>query len=217
MDVVKDAIGHDDQMPAMYNYDEGTFVAIIAAGDEGNRNVVMYPCRGHRQMNFACAVPDTSLRNPSQLEYSWNAKGSADELLEGIQGFPEWLKRVFRRVRDQEPLPTYVKGRTMLIGDAAHAMVPYQGQGANQALEDVEGLDVLLADVTDRDGIPGLLCTWDSVRRPRASEIQRSSRASQAKIASRSASDAILSVKPYMSIKEAVAQLQGQQSGKIVA
>lgn len=105
----------------------------------------------------------------------------------------------------------------MLIGDAAHAMVPYQGQGANQALEDVEGLDVLLADVTDRDGIPGLLCTWDSVRRPRASEIQRSSRASQAKIASRSASDAILSVKPYMSIKEALAQLQGQQSGKIVA
>ncbi|KAF1960290.1 hypothetical protein CC80DRAFT_590572 [Byssothecium circinans] len=61
------------------------------------------------------------------------------------------------QVRDQEPLPTYVRGQTVLIGDAAHAMVPYQGQGANQALEDVEGLDALLADVTNRDSIPGLL------------------------------------------------------------
>ena len=98
MDVVRDAIGPDDEMPAMYNYDEGTFVAIIAAGDEGNRNVVMYPCRGHQQMNYACAVPDSSLGNPARLEYSWNAKGSVKEMVEGISKFPEWLKRVFRRV-----------------------------------------------------------------------------------------------------------------------
>lgn len=95
----------------------------------------------------------------------------------------------------------------MLIGDAAHAMVPYQGQGANQALEDVEGLNVLFANVFDRDSIPDLLQVWDSIRRPRASEIQRGSRASQVKIASKDASDAILSVKPYMSMHEALAQL----------
>lgn len=111
-------------------------------------------------------------------------------------------------MRDQEPLPTYIKGRTVLIGDAAHAMVPYQGQGANQAFEDAEGLNALFADVMERDEIPGVLQLWDSVRRPRASEIQRGSRSSQAKIASKGASAAISTIRPYTSMKEALALLQ---------
>ena len=45
----------------------------------------------------------------------------------------------------------------MLIGDAAHAMVPYHGQGASQTPEDMEDLNGLLADVVHRDSIPGLL------------------------------------------------------------
>jgi salicylate hydroxylase len=87
-------------------------------------------------------------------------------------------------------------------------MVPYQGQGANQALEDAEGLNVLLADATERDEIPGLLRIWDSVRRPRASEIQRGSRSSQSKLASKNAAEAISTVRPYTSMKEALALLQ---------
>lgn len=87
-------------------------------------------------------------------------------------------------------------------------MVPYQAQGVNQALEDAEGLNVLFANTSDRDSITGILQIWDSIRRPRASEIQTGSRASQAKIATKSASDAILSVKPYVGMKEALEQLE---------
>lgn len=90
-------------------------------------------------------------------------------------------------------------------------MVPYQGQGANQAFEDAEGLNVLFADVAGRDEIPGRLQIWDSVRRPRASEIQRGSRSSQTKIASKDASAAISAVRPYTSMKEALELLQGNK------
>ena len=101
----------------------------------------------------------------------------------------------------------YINGRTVLIGDAAHAMVLYQGQGANQTLEDIEGLNALLEDVVNCDAIPRALEIWDSVRRPRAFEIERGSRASQATIASRSASSAILAVKPCVTMPQALAQL----------
>lgn len=35
------------------------------------------------------------------------------------------------------PLPTFVSehGSVVLLGDAAHAMMPYQGSGAGQAIE----------------------------------------------------------------------------------
>lgn len=49
----------------------------------------------------------------------------------------------------RNPAPTFVKGKLALIGDAAHPMLPHQGQGAAQAFEDAAALaGVMTADVT---------------------------------------------------------------------
>lgn len=80
------------------------------------------------------------------------------------------------KVQDMDPLSQYVRGRAIVIGDAAHPMTPFQGQGANQAIEDAEGLKLLLQDGLSREGVAAQLKIWESVRKPRASQVQLNSR-----------------------------------------
>lgn len=82
------------------------------------------------------------------------------------------------QLRDQDPLPTYVKGRTLLIGDAAHAMTPHQGQGGTQSVEDAEALRLFDDSSVTRDSIFAALQNFDKVRRTRASQIQNNTRES---------------------------------------
>ncbi|MOA38070.1 Salicylate hydroxylase [compost metagenome] len=67
-------------------------------------------------------------------------------------------------------------GRVALIGDAAHAMLPHQGAGAGQGLEDAYFLARLLGDVrADASNLAELLEAYDALRRPRACRVQRTS------------------------------------------
>ncbi|MDG4824033.1 FAD-dependent monooxygenase [Asanoa sp. WMMD1127] len=68
------------------------------------------------------------------------------------------------------PVPSYVHGGVALLGDAAHAMTPNLGQGANQAIEDA----VVLAARCDPDGDVRVgLAAYDAQRRPRSQEVAR--------------------------------------------
>ncbi|MFG3549020.1 FAD-dependent monooxygenase [Streptomyces sp. NPDC047725] len=62
-----------------------------------------------------------------------------------------------------EPLPACHRGRTALVGDAAHAMPPTLGQGGNQAIEDA----VVLAHHQDD------LAAYTAARLPRTTAITR--------------------------------------------
>lgn len=78
---------------------------------------------------------------------SWNTQGDMQALLESFKQFPDWCKRLFKhsselglwQLRDLDPLDTWTKGRVIIIGDASHAMLPTQGQGASQSIEDAVG------------------------------------------------------------------------------
>ncbi|MEU7428317.1 FAD-dependent monooxygenase [Streptomyces sp. NPDC040750] len=71
------------------------------------------------------------------------------------------------------PLSHFVTGRAALLGDAAHAMTPNLGQGANQALEDAVTLAALL---DTRPEVESALAAYDEQRRPRTRMIARRSR-----------------------------------------
>ena len=59
--------------------------------------------------------------------------------------------------------------RTVLLGDAAHAMQPHAGQGVSMALEDVFLLSRLLRD--HERGLEDVFAKYEAIRRPRIMEI----------------------------------------------
>ena len=54
-------------------------------------------------------------------------------------------------LHDSQPLPLWHRGRVCLLGDACHAMLPFQAQGAAQAIEDASVLGELLSRVSADD------------------------------------------------------------------
>jgi 2-polyprenyl-6-methoxyphenol hydroxylase-like FAD-dependent oxidoreductase len=67
-------------------------------------------------------------------------------------------------------LRSYHRGAVALLGDAAHAMVPHLGQGANQAIEDAVVLASLCDPLAD---VPHALAVYDEHRRPRSQRVAR--------------------------------------------
>jgi salicylate hydroxylase len=84
-------------------------------------------------------------------------------------------------LQDLESLPTWTRGRAILIGDAAHAMTPMQGQGANMAIEDADSLRLLTADL-QRGDVPKMLKQIESFRKPRTVEVLARTRQSQSEV-----------------------------------
>jgi kynurenine 3-monooxygenase len=64
--------------------------------------------------------------------------------------------------------PWHIGGQVLLLGDAAHAIVPFHGQGMNAAFEDCLVLDALLDQHDSWDAIFG---AFEAARRPNAQAI----------------------------------------------
>jgi 2-polyprenyl-6-methoxyphenol hydroxylase-like FAD-dependent oxidoreductase len=85
-------------------------------------------------------------------------------------------------IGDIEPLPAYAQGRVALLGDAAHAMTPVLGQGANQSFEDAMLLAQRLRPAAGlrgaalRDELRSALQCWSKERHAHVTPIQRLSR-----------------------------------------
>ncbi|KAK0710386.1 hypothetical protein B0T21DRAFT_415945 [Apiosordaria backusii] len=74
-------------------------------------------------------------------------------------------------VGDHDHAPVYFKGRVAMLGDAAHASLPFAGNGAAQALEDAAVLDHLFGKVKQPSQIEAALGAYDAVRRPRSQAV----------------------------------------------
>ncbi|SMF23098.1 salicylate hydroxylase [Xaviernesmea oryzae] len=106
-----------------------------------------------------------------------------EEVLEFVKDWEpsarEWLAQSADFLRwplfDIEPLKEWSKGRVALLGDAAHATLPFIGQGAGQGAEDASALGDALAHLSD-DPVAALKL-YEAFRLPRATRVQLESRA----------------------------------------
>jgi salicylate hydroxylase len=126
-------------------------------------------------------------RLPAWTESSNRAPATPDQALSIFEEY-RWDRRILDLVRNIEGdmsfwalvdlprLPRWSRGRVMLLGDAAHAPLPHQGQGAGLAIEDAYALGALLG----RDGLTDYgraFETFEKLRRRRAWTVQAYSRA----------------------------------------
>lgn len=154
-----------------------------------DRRLIMGPARNGSIYGVVALVPDESMHESSN-NTSWTTAGDRTKMLETFSTFPQWAQRPLQlagevglwQLRDLDPLSTWYRGRVLLIGDAAHAMLPTQGQGASQAIEDAEAIGAFFAGF-EKDNDPKSLGEVEKVNRAvfecryeRASTIQAYSR-----------------------------------------
>ena len=141
-------------------------------------HLLHYSIEGGSIVNFLAVV-----RQATWTSDAWNEPCTVADSLSAYKGWHPAVTEMVGAVaegsrwalHDHKPLERWHAGRIVLIGDAAHAMLPHQGQGANQTIEDA----VLLADLVaeaGRDGLGRALEHYEAVRRPRTRRVQRWSR-----------------------------------------
>jgi salicylate hydroxylase len=149
---------------------------IVWMGD--GKHFIAYPVRSGRLLNYVGFVP-----TENETIESWFATGDVEELSASFDGWDPRIVRLLETVGscywwglyDRRPLASWISGRLVLLGDAAHAMLPHLGQGANQAIEDGIALAVFL-EGRDPDEVPDILPRYEIFRRARTDGIQAEAR-----------------------------------------
>jgi salicylate hydroxylase len=142
------------------------------------KHFMVFPVRRGRLFNYVGFVP-----TKSETAESWSAIGDRDELAASFEGWDPLVVGLLEKVEtcfwwglyDRRPLTAWAKGRLALLGDAAHAMLPHLGQGANQAMEDGVALAVLLEGRNSTE-IGDVLRRYETFRKERTDIVQAEAR-----------------------------------------
>ena len=143
-----------------------------------NRILLHYPLR-HRTIMNVIGVG----REPHWQEEGWRIPATVEEFaslygdfyfaaLQLINAIPPGA--LFKwGLRDREPLHRYSKGRVTMLGDAAHPMTPFLGQGACIAIEDAFVLGrAFIVSKTFSEAF----AIYEGTRKERANGVQLASR-----------------------------------------
>lgn len=150
-------------------------------------HVVHYPVRSGSE--FAIVV----IRREREIGTDWAAPVPTDWAGQAVADFTDPVRKLIAASRswrkwslaEHAPLHTWVKDRVVLLGDAAHPVLPFLAQGAVLALEDSITLAQSISDVqselepmgdASQSRLQSALMSYQSDRQKRAARVQSASR-----------------------------------------
>lgn len=154
-----------DAVPKRWTTDPGLWL-------HRDTHLVHYPLRGGRELNIV------ALAEEAWQDEKWSTRADKEDLMQQFKDWPtevrnllrlsdNWLKWALCSVDASGP---WTHGHVALIGDAAHAMLPFMAQGAAMAIEDAAILAAHLPG--DVDNIPGALRAYERHRKDRVRHVQ---------------------------------------------
>lgn len=137
-----------------------------------------YPVRDGQLLNYVAMAE----RSGWEVE-SWSVRADVAEVLEEFRDFEPDVRKIIAAtpaetcfkwaLLDRDPLAEWARGRVTLLGDAAHPMLPFLGQGAVMAIEDAMVLARAFDSSSDwREA----LHRYEEARRERTTFVMRKSR-----------------------------------------
>jgi 2-polyprenyl-6-methoxyphenol hydroxylase-like FAD-dependent oxidoreductase len=142
---------------------------------------VCYPVSGGELVSFGATTPAGDWRAES-----WSAEGRVSDVLTAYEGWNDELRALLAAadtvsrwaLYDRDLITQWSTRRVTLLGDAAHPMLPFLAQGANQAIEDADVLATLMRDAPD--DLQPVLWGYEEIRRARTDLVHQRSRANTA-------------------------------------
>ncbi|MFJ7978342.1 FAD-dependent oxidoreductase [Peribacillus sp. NPDC096379] len=144
----------------------------IALYQDGRSYVLLMPVRSGVHVDLIVPLQDPSwsvtLEKKDYLELFKGSSPKIHQLINNIE-FPT----VSRALYDREPIERWSSNYITLLGDAAHPMLPMQGQGANMAIQDAGALAEALRE---SNTIPEALQRYEEERKTITAKYQKLSR-----------------------------------------
>lgn len=143
------------------------------------RHFTRYLIRGRELVNYVAFAQRTEW-----ADEGWFVSAEIEEVLENFAGWAPEVLHIIANTQagrchkwglfGRDPLPQWTRGRATLLGDAAHPMLPFLGQGSSIAIED--GF-VLARALAEYDDAATALARYETARLPRANETVEQSAA----------------------------------------
>lgn len=140
---------------------------------DGNVTIFLLPLHHRNQVSF-----DITVQSPDP---TWRPIVEKQDILQYLVNFDPRIQQIAgnveeytcRAIYDIDPIERWHSNCVTLLGDAAHAMLHHQGQGANSAIQDA---GVLAEALRDADTIAEALQKYQSRRKPVTDKYQELSR-----------------------------------------